>query len=71
MGTMNELFILMFDTLDQSATREGELQSHQLKLKKNEHHIAQLEKLEGSQAVVISHLKERVNQLEDKLRGQD
>ena len=43
---MNESFISVFDTLDQSATREGELQSIQLKLKEDKDLIAQLEKLE-------------------------
>ena len=58
---MNESFISVFDTLDQLATREGELQSLQLKLKEDEDLIVQLEKLEGTQAVEISQLKERVN----------
>ena len=62
---MNESFILVFDTLDQSTTREGELQSLQLKLKEDEDLIAQRETLEGTQAVEISRLKKRVSQLED------
>ena len=45
---MNESFISVFDTLDQSATRKEELQSLQLKLKEDEDLIAWLEKLEGT-----------------------
>ena len=48
MGAMNESFISVFDTLDQSITRERELQSLQLKLKEDEDLIARLEKLDGS-----------------------
>ena len=51
---MNESFILVFDTLDQSPTREGELQSLYLKLKEDEDLIPRLKKLEGTQAVEIS-----------------
>ena len=60
---MNESFILMFDTLDQSATMEGELLSLQLKLKlkEDEDLTAGLEMLEGTQAVEISWLKEMVS----------
>ena len=47
------------------------MQSLQLKLKENEDLITQLEMLEGTQAVEISRLKERVSQLEDELRGCD
>ena len=65
---MNESFILVFDTLDQLATREEEIQSLELKLKEDEDLITQLETLEGTQTVEISQLKERVSQLEDKLR---
>ena len=47
------------------------MQSLQLKLKKNEDFINQLEMLKGTQAVEISRLKERVSQLEDELKGHD
>ena len=50
---MNESFILVFDSLDQSTVREGELQSLQLKLKEDEDLINRLEMLEGTQAVEI------------------
>ena len=61
----------MFDTLDQSVTKEGELQSLQLKLKEDEDLIARLETLEGTQVVEISRMKKRVSQLEEELRGHD
>ena len=66
---MNESFISMFDSLDQSAVREGELQSLSLKLKENEDLINPLEMLEGTQAVEISQLKERFGKLKDELKG--
>ena len=68
---MNESFISVFDVLNQLATREGELQSLQLKLKKGEDLIAWLEMLKGTHAVEISQLQERVSQLEDELKGPD
>ena len=68
---MKESFISMFDSPDQSAVREGELQSLQLKLKENKDLINRLEMLEGTQAVEISWLKERVGKLEDELKGRD
>ena len=68
---MKESFISMFDSLDQSAVREGELQSLQLKLKENKDLINRLEMLEGTQAVEISWLKEKVGKLEDELKGCD
>ena len=40
-----------------------------MKLKEDEDLINQLEMLEGTQAVEISQLKERVSQLEDELKG--
>ena len=58
---MNESFISVFDTLQQSLTREGELKSLQLKLKEDEDLISWLEMLEGTQAVEISRLRERVS----------
>ena len=61
MGAMNESFISVFDTLNQSITRERELQSLQLKLKEDEDLINWLEMLERTQAVEISRLKERVS----------
>ena len=61
MGAMHESFISVFDTLDQSITRERELQSLQLKLKEDEDLINWLEMLERTQAVEISRLKERVS----------
>ena len=47
------------------------MQSLQLKLKEDEDLIARLEKLEGTQAMEISQLKEKVSQLKDELRGRD
>ena len=70
-GSMNELFILLFDSLDQSGIREGELQSLQLMWKKNKDLINQLEKLERTQEVEISQLKEKVSKLEDELKSRD
>ena len=61
MGAMNKSFISVFDTLDQSVTMEGELQSIQLKLKEDEDLIAWLEMVEGTQAVEFSKPKERVS----------
>ena len=71
MGVINESFISVFDTLDQSAIKEGELQSLQLKLKKDEDLIARLEMFEGTQVVEISWQNERVSQLKDELRVHD
>ena len=68
---MNESFISVFDSLNQSATREEEFQSLQLKLKENEDLIKPLEMLQGTQAVEISQLKERISKLEEELKGRD
>ena len=66
---MNESFMLVFDALDQSITKEGELQFLQLKLKEDEELIDQFEMLKGTQAVEIFRLKERVSQPKDELKG--